>query len=98
MADRALRVLGLAWRDVDKHSKKYAERDLIFAGLAGMIDPPREEARDRGGKMQVAAGIRPVMITGDHPATALAVARRLGSLTARRPSHCPARELEPAIG
>ena len=82
MADRALRVLGLAWRDVDKHSKKYAERDLIFAGLAGMIDPPREEARIAVAKCK-SAGIRPVMITGDHPATALAVARQVGIATAK---------------
>jgi Ca2+-transporting ATPase len=82
MADRALRVLGLAWRDVDEHSKKHAECDLIFAGLAGMIDPPREEARLAVAKCK-SAGIRPVMITGDHPATALAVARQVGIATAK---------------
>jgi len=76
MADRALRVLGLAWRNVDKDSKKYAERDLIFAGLAGMIDPPREEACIAVAKCK-SAGIRPVMITGDHPATAAAIATEL---------------------
>ncbi len=77
MADRALRVLGLAWRDGDGPDKTQSERDLIFVGLAGMIDPPREEARIAVGKCK-SAGIRPVMITGDHPATALAVARQTG--------------------
>ncbi len=77
MANRALRVLGLAWREADENFKKHVERDLIFVGLAGMIDPPREEARIAVGKCK-SAGIRPVMITGDHPATALAVARQTG--------------------
>ena len=76
MANRALRVLGLAWRKVDLDFKKQGEKDLVFAGLVGMIDPPREEARTAVAKCQ-SAGIRPVMITGDHPATALAVAQQL---------------------
>lgn len=77
LADRALRVLGLAWREVDENLKTHGEHDLIFVGLAGMIDPPREAARIAVAKCK-AAGIRPVMITGDHPATALAVARQTG--------------------
>jgi Ca2+-transporting ATPase len=77
MADRALRVLGLAWREVDENLKTHGEHDLIFVGLAGMIDPPRESARLAVAKCKT-AGIRPVMITGDHPATALAVARQAG--------------------
>ena len=76
MADRALRVLGLAWREADGDFKKPGERDLIFVGLVGMIDPPREEARLAVAKCK-SAGIRPVMITGDHPATARAIAREL---------------------
>ncbi|MFM9024896.1 MAG: cation-translocating P-type ATPase, partial [Planctomycetaceae bacterium] len=82
MADRALRVLALACRDlpadeaVDAEPDR-AERDLVWLGLAGMIDPPREEARRAVRRCQ-SAGIRPVMITGDHPATALAIARELG--------------------
>jgi P-type Ca2+ transporter type 2C len=76
MAHRALRVLGLAWRKSDDDFKKQSEQDLVFAGLVGMIDPPREAARVAVEKCQ-SAGIRPVVITGDHPATALAIARQL---------------------
>jgi Ca2+-transporting ATPase len=78
MAGRALRVLGLAYRD---HSATqgtgYDETDLTFAGLVGMIDPPRPEARDAVAKCRE-AGIRPIMITGDHPSTAHAIATDLG--------------------
>ncbi|HZR05533.1 MAG TPA: cation-translocating P-type ATPase [Candidatus Udaeobacter sp.] len=76
MANRALRLLALAHRDLDNDSADYLELDLILAGLVGMIDRPREEARAAVAKCQ-SAGIRPVMITGDHPATALAVAQEL---------------------
>lgn len=77
MAGRALRVLALADRDLpDPTDDGSDEADLVFAGLVGMIDPPREEAREAVKKCR-AAGITPVMITGDHPATALAIAREL---------------------
>ncbi len=77
MAGRALRVLGLAYRDHSAtQGTDYDETDLIFAGLVGMIDPPREEAKEAVRRCR-AAGIRPVMITGDHPETALAIAREL---------------------
>lgn len=76
MAHRALRVLGLAWRKSDDDFKKQSEENLVFAGLAGMIDSAREEARVAVTKCR-SAGIRPVMITGDHPATAFAIARQL---------------------
>lgn len=77
MASRALRVLALAYRRISEPEvRDIVEEGLVFTGLAGMIDPPREEV-----KLAVQtcrqAGIRPVMITGDHPATALAVAREL---------------------
>jgi Ca2+-transporting ATPase len=78
MAGRALRVLALAYREFpDVWPHDCPEADLVFAGLAGMFDPPREEAREAVARCH-AAGIRPVMITGDHPATALAVACELG--------------------
>ena len=82
LADRALRVLALACRDLPADElldvdPGRAERDLVWLGLAGMIDPPREEAR-RAVQRCRSAGIRPIMITGDHPATALAIARELG--------------------
>jgi len=78
MASRALRVLGLAYREHDRRADElYAERDLVFAGLAGMIDPPREEVKEAIRRCG-AAGIRTVMITGDHPSTGLAIARELG--------------------
>ncbi len=86
MAGQALRVLGVAFRPIDPEQFRVTdpddasarwEKDLIFVGLLGMIDPPRPEVQKA---VQAAnrAGIRTVMITGDHPATALAVARELG--------------------
>ncbi len=82
MAERAMRVLAMAWREHgsrpdDGGDSASQERDLVFSGLAGMIDPPRDEAREAVARCRT-AGIRPVMITGDHPATALAIARELG--------------------
>jgi len=78
MAKEALRVLGVAFRRLD--SKNYrlddVEKDLVFAGLIGMIDPPRKEALDAVRKCKL-AGIKPVMITGDHKITAAAIAREL---------------------
>ena len=77
LASRALRVLALAYRNhADMQATENDENDLIFVGLIGMIDPPRDEAKVAVQKCR-AAGIRPVMITGDHPATALAIAREL---------------------
>ena len=79
MAGRALRVLALAYRPFEQTTTdagEEAEEGLIFAGLAGMIDPPREEVRAAVVSCRTAS-IRPVMITGDHPATAIAIAREL---------------------
>jgi Ca2+-transporting ATPase len=80
MAERALRVLALAYREAFE-DHKLGETNLIFAGLAGMMDPPRDEARNAVGRC-LTAGIRPVMITGDHPDTARAIAENLGILRA----------------
>ncbi len=78
LASQALRVLALAYRpNVIDHTESDLETQLVFLALVGMIDPPREEAKVAVAKCR-AAGIRPVMITGDHPATAFAVAKQLG--------------------
>lgn len=81
MASRALRVLSLAYRELPHDGEVlHEEQNLVFAGLVGMIDPPREEVKEAVRKCH-AAGLRPIMITGDHPATALAIARELGIAT-----------------
>jgi len=80
LAERALRVLALAYRPHRKEEgEAIREEDLIFIGLVGMIDPPREEAKQAVQACH-SAGIQPVMITGDHPSTAKAIARELGML------------------
>jgi Ca2+-transporting ATPase len=81
MAADALRVLGVA--DKSGATAADAERDMTFLGLVGMIDPPRPEARPAI-ETCLRAGIRPVMITGDHPLTAKAVAKELGVLQGGR--------------
>jgi len=83
LAAGALRTLGVGYRaatdgtvsaaDIGEH----LERDLVFAGLIGMIDPPRQEARLAVARAK-RAGVRPVMITGDHPKTAAVIAHELG--------------------
>jgi Ca2+-transporting ATPase len=82
MAKQALRVLGSAYREMGNAlpgdlTPDAVERDLVFVGLSGMYDPPRPEAKDAVAKCR-AAGIRVVMITGDHPDTATAIAREIG--------------------
>jgi Ca2+-transporting ATPase len=75
-SQEALRVLGFAYKELGKDGKEY-ETDLIFVGLQGMIDPPREEVKDAIFKCKT-AGIKVVMITGDHKGTAMAIAKQLG--------------------
>ena len=79
MADSALRVLAMAYRPADRVSSDVdeVERDLIFSGMTGMIDPEREEVIGAIKECHE-AGIRTIMITGDHKATALAIATKIG--------------------
>lgn len=81
MADKALRVLALAFKEYNNKPSKIdsenIEKDLIFLGLIGIMDPPRKEAKDAV-KVCKEAGIKPVMITGDHIVTAKAIAHKLG--------------------
>ena len=83
MAKDALRVLGCAYKEIDhipsKEEMATIENDLIFIGMVGMIDPPREEAKVAVEKCKT-AGIKVVMITGDHKITATAIAKKLGIL------------------
>jgi Ca2+-transporting ATPase len=80
MAQGALRVLGFAYRDCPEaieFTEEHLERDMVFLGLAGMMDPPREEAIEAT-KVCKQVGIKPIMITGDHRLTALAIAKEIG--------------------
>ena len=83
MAEQALRVLACGYKVLDKEptdeEMKNIEQDLIYLGMCGMIDPPREEAKEAVHKCKT-AGIKTVMITGDHKITAVAIARELGIL------------------
>ena len=83
MAKEALRVLACAYKEIDhkptKEDMENIENNLIFVGMGGMIDPPREEAKKAVEKCKT-AGIKTVMITGDHKITATAIAKKLGIL------------------
>ncbi|MBL9092807.1 MAG: cation-translocating P-type ATPase [Planctomycetaceae bacterium] len=93
MADRALRVLALARRDDPPDADGSPESELTLLGCVGMIDPPREEVRRAVAQCRE-AGIRPIMITGDHPATAAAIARELGILRGGAERVLPGTELD----
>lgn len=81
MAKDALRILAVAYKDIDEIpaevTEETIENNLVFVGLLGMIDPPRPEVIGAVDKCRM-AGIRPVMITGDHKITALAIAKEIG--------------------
>ena len=84
MASDALRVLGIAYKELSGSSienveEENFEKKLIFLGLTGMIDPPRDEAKDANLRCRD-AGIKTVMITGDHKLTAIAIAKELGMI------------------
>jgi Ca2+-transporting ATPase len=81
LAEEALRTLGLAFRSLPRNALDQSlddrvEQELVFLGLVGMIDPPRSEVRQAVDRAKN-AGIRPIMITGDHPKTAIAIADEL---------------------
>lgn len=84
LAEEGMRVLGLACRSVDEEEKEAkqndVERNLIFIGLVGMVDPARPEV-NKAVQTCIQAGVRPVMITGDHPLTARYIANQLGIST-----------------
>ena len=84
MSSRALRVLGFAYKKIDEVPKEITtdnlENDLIYLGLAGMIDPPRPEVK-QAVKECFSAGMIPIMITGDSLSTATAIAKEIGILT-----------------
>lgn len=84
LAKKGMRVLGVAFRmcppDQVEGCDQPVEEDLIFIGMVGMIDPARPEVKDAVATA-VSAGVRPIMITGDHPLTALHIARELGITT-----------------
>lgn len=83
MGEEALRILAVAYRDVDnipsKINAESVEKNLTFTGLIGIIDPPRPEAKKAVNECRK-AGIKPVMVTGDHIVTASAIAQQLGIL------------------
>jgi Ca2+-transporting ATPase len=89
LAGEALRTLGVAFRSVPRDAlaredlDEDIEHDLVFLGLIGMIDPPRQEAKEAVARAK-SAGIRPLMITGDHPKTAAVIATQLGIASEKR--------------
>jgi len=84
MAERGLRVIAFAYRPLGPQWREdIVERDLIFAGLAGLEDPPRPEVPEAVRKCRE-AGIRVIMVTGDHPRTAAAIAREVGLVRSDR--------------
>lgn len=100
-ADDGLRVLGFAYKKLDeKHSLSSVENDMTFVGLAAMMDPPRKETKNAI-RLCKEAGIKVVMLTGDHPITAKAVASQIGLfgdvITGERLENLTEEELEEVV-
>ncbi len=93
LAAKAMRVIAVAYRELPSESEREIERDLVFVGLFGMSDPPREEAKPAIEECK-RAGIKTVMITGDHKLTAVAIARELGMVSNDDPEVLTGTELE----
>lgn len=97
IAGDGLRVLGFGMRIWDRLPDDFSpadvEKDFTLIGLVGMMDPPRQEAKNAVAMCQT-AGITPVMITGDHPATALTIARCIGIVTDSKKVVMTGRDLE----
>ena len=86
MANQGLRVLAFAYRKLfEGHERERLEEDLILAGLVGLEDPPRPEVPEALRKCQE-AGIKVIMVTGDHPRTAMAIAREIGLVKSDSPT------------
>ncbi|MGR8979035.1 MAG: cation-translocating P-type ATPase [Gammaproteobacteria bacterium] len=86
MARDGLRILAFAWREVEAgHDGDQVEGDLILCGMVGLEDPPRPEVRVAIGKCRE-AGIKVIMVTGDHPHTALAIGRQIGQIQSEKPA------------
>lgn len=85
MASKGLRVLAFAWKNLEEpHNLQGQERDLILCGLVGLEDPPRPEVPKAIQKCR-SAGIKVIMVTGDHPHTALAIGRQIGQIQSDNP-------------
>ncbi|EGW19865.1 cation-translocating P-type ATPase [Methylobacter tundripaludum] len=85
MANKGLRVLAFAWRELEaEHNGEAQEQDLILCALVGLEDPPRAEVPEAMRKCRE-AGIKVIMVTGDHPHTALAIGRQIGQIQTDNP-------------
>ncbi len=85
MANKGLRVLAFAWRELEEeHNGETQEQDLILCALVGLEDPPRAEVPEAMRKCRE-AGIKVIMVTGDHPHTALAIGRQIGQIQTDNP-------------
>jgi calcium-translocating P-type ATPase len=85
MANQGLRVLAFAWRELEvEHNSVTQEQDLILSALVGLEDPPRAEVPEAMRKCRE-AGIKVIMVTGDHPHTALAIGRQIGQIQTEHP-------------
>lgn len=87
MAEKGMRVIAYSYKFIDKNPElikpEEVESDMSFLGIAGMVDPPRPEAKASISEC-IRSGITPIMITGDHPITARAIAKHLGIMTSER--------------